>query len=300
VDLIDEAFMAMGGFGKLQKISYVMNTLINGGAALFIYCFVFLEKEPVYECLEGTEWKECETKAYCALPEAERSIDWHSKESLHNLIETFKFYCEPSAMIGLIGAAFLMGVVIGSLTLTRLGDVHGRRPIFMLGLVMHLGFMAGIMIVTNYILCYVLVFTFGLSLTARYYVGYAYNVEMQPKSHYVLVGTSMFLIESVAYLSICFYFMFASQYWKPLQIPNIVFISAGVVFLCFMPESPRFLISKRRFEDARDVFKWIGKVNGLSREEAERRLDEIVFDGEDREYKDPNPEAAFSTLLKDA
>ena len=298
--MIDEAFMAMGGFGKLQKISYFMNTLINGGAALFIYCFVFLEKEPVYECLEGTEWKECATAAYCALPEAERSIDWHSQESLHNLIETFKFYCEPSAMIGLIGAAFLMGVVIGSLTLTRLGDVHGRRPIFMLGLVMHLGFMAGIMVVTNYILCYVLVFIFGLSLTARYYVGYAYNVEMQPKSHYVLVGTSMFLIESVAYLSICFYFMYVSQYWKPLQIPNIVFISAGVVFLCFMPESPRFLISKRRFEDARDVFKWIGKVNGLSREEAELRLDEIVFDGEDREYKDPNPEAAFSTLLKDA
>ena len=27
-----------------------MNTLINGGAALFIYCFVFLEKEPVYLC----------------------------------------------------------------------------------------------------------------------------------------------------------------------------------------------------------------------------------------------------------
>lgn len=289
-----------------------MNTLINGGAALFIYCFVFLEKEPVYLCnpLGDGEagFTECHTEDYCDLskhPENTpiddyRKIDWASPESLHNLIETFNFYCEPSAMIGLIGAAFLMGVVIGSLTLTRLGDVHGRRPIFMLGLVMHLGFMAGIMVVTNYVLCYVLVFIFGLSLTARYYVGYAYNVEMQPKSHYVLVGTSMFLIESIAYLSICVYFMKVSKYWKPLQIPNIILISAGLVFLCFMPESPRFLISKRRFEDARDVFKWIGQVNGLSREEAERRLDEIVFDGEDREYNDPNPEAAFSTLLKDA
>lgn len=302
MDLIDEAFMAMGGFGKLQKISYLMNTLINGGAALFIYCFVFLEKEPAYQCNINGDFVECGTEEFCKLPDdpKERRIDWDSPESLHNLIETFNFYCEPSAMIGLIGAAFLMGVVIGSLTLTRLGDVHGRRPIFMLGLVMHLGFMAGILIVTNYVLCYVLVFIFGLSLTARYYVGYAYNVEMQPKSHYVLVGTSMFLIESIAYLSICVYFMKVSKDWKPLQIPNIIFISAGLVFLFFMPESPRFLISKQRFEDARDVFKWIGKVNGLSREEAERRLDEIVFDGEEREYKDPNPEAAFSTLLKDA
>ena len=215
--MIDEAFMAMGGFGKLQKISYFMNTLINGGAALFIYCFVFLEKEPAYECISATtgKFEECDTKEYCDLPEAYRTIDWASPESLHNLIETFDFYCKPSALIGLIGAAFLMGVVIGSLTLTRLGDVHGRRPTFMLGLVMHLVFMAGILVVTNYLIAYALVFLFGLSMTTRYYVGYTYNLEMQPKSHYVLVGTTMFLIESVAYLTICVYFI-NYKYWKPI------------------------------------------------------------------------------------
>lgn len=184
-----------------------------------------------------------------------------------------------------------MGIVIGSLTLTRLGDIHGRKPIFMLGLVMHLGFMAGMIINTNYILCYLLVFIFGLSLTARYYVGYAYNIEMQPKSHYVLVGTSMFLIESVAYLTICIYFMNFSKYWKPLQIPNFIFITLGLIFMTFMPESPRFLIAKKRFEEARFVFLWIGEVNGLTKEEAERRLDEIIFDDEERE--DTNPDANF-------
>jgi hypothetical protein len=49
-DFIDVAFMAMGGFGRLQKYSYVMNTLTQGAAAFFIYALVFLEKHPVYEC----------------------------------------------------------------------------------------------------------------------------------------------------------------------------------------------------------------------------------------------------------
>lgn len=49
-----------------------------------------------------------------------------------------------------------------------------------------------------------------------------------------------------------------------------------------MPESPRWLISKRRFEEARVVFKWIGNQNGLEEEEVNERLDEIVFDGEER------------------
>jgi len=47
-----------------------------------------------------------------------------------------------------------------------------------------------------------------------------------------------------------------------------------------MPESPRFLISVKRFEEAREVFAWIGKVNGLSEEVIKQRLSEIVFEGE--------------------
>ena len=300
VDLIDEAFMAMGGFGKLQKISYFFNTLINAGAALFIYCFVFLEKEPVYECATSVAnmtagiVTHCEKEEFCALPVDQRGIDWADPESLHNLIEQLDFYCAPGYAIGLIGAAFLVGVVIGSLTLTRLGDIHGRKPIYLLGLVMHLGFMAGILLSTNYILDYILVFILGLSLTARYYVGYCYNIEMQPKSHYVLVGTSMFLIESAMYLSICLYFMFVSTYWEYIQIPNILFISIGFVFMLFMPESPRFLIAQKRFGDARDVFKWIGGVNGLSKEEIDNRLDEIVFEDE---LVEQAPDQQFSSIL---
>lgn len=48
-----------------------------------------------------------------------------------------------------------------------------------------------------------------------------------------------------------------------------------------MPESPRFLISKKRFDEARTVFKWIGSVNGLDAETTKYRLSEIIFEGED-------------------
>lgn len=85
--------MAMGGFGKLQKISYFFNTLINAGAALFIYCFVFLEKDPVYQCADSAaDWAagvrlECDKEEFCTHPEDARAPDWNNRESIHNLIE---------------------------------------------------------------------------------------------------------------------------------------------------------------------------------------------------------------------
>lgn len=81
-------------------------------------------------------------------------------------------------MIGLIGALFLIGIVIGCSSLTRLGDIVGRKPIYILGLSMHLFFMTGILISTNRMVSYGLLFIFGMSITARYYVGYTYNLEM--------------------------------------------------------------------------------------------------------------------------
>ena len=40
----------MGGFGRVQKISYLMNTLAQGAAAFITYCLVFLEKFPEFVC----------------------------------------------------------------------------------------------------------------------------------------------------------------------------------------------------------------------------------------------------------
>ena len=125
-------------------------------------------------------------------------------------------YCADDLMIGLIGSVFLLGIVVGCSTLTRLGDILGRKPVYMLGLVMHISFMTGLLISTNLYFSYVLLFIFGLSITSRYYVGYTYNLEMQPKSHYVLVSTTMFVFESVVYIFIVIYFSSISSNWKYL------------------------------------------------------------------------------------
>lgn len=89
--------------------------------------------------------------------------------------------CSPDWLIGFIGALFLAGIVFGCLTVTKLGDVYGRKPIYLLGLFMNLVLTILIILNQNDIILFVLLFFYGLSITARYYVGYTFNLEWQAK-----------------------------------------------------------------------------------------------------------------------
>ena len=142
----------------------------------------------------------------------------------------------------------LFGIVLGCLTITRMGDVWGRKPIYFFGLLIHIIVTCVIVFAKNVIVGYIMLGAMGYSLTMRYYIGYTYNVEMQPKSHAILASTIQFMFESVCYLFICLYFLTISKDWRYLMIPNVTFSLFGMISLSLMPESPRFLVSKKRFD----------------------------------------------------
>jgi MFS family permease len=81
----------------------------------------------------------------------------------------------------LIGATFLIGIVVGCSFVTKMGDYYGRKPIYLLGLILNFVLIATLIFVKNLYLAYFCCFMLGISITARYYVGYTYNLEFQPK-----------------------------------------------------------------------------------------------------------------------
>lgn len=56
-----------------------------------------------------------------------------------------------------------------------------------------------------------------------------------------------------------------------------------------MPESPRWLVSEGRYDDARGIFRQIGKYNGLTEEQLEEGIDKHKFDGEIEEAQPVQP-----------
>lgn len=120
-------------------------------------------------------------------------------------------------------------------------------------------------------------FLMGISVTARYYVGLTYNLEMATDAAQVYVTTIYFVGESMISLFICYYFSQMSNDWIPLMYPNLGFTLLGIVCLALFPESPRYYVARRQFSSARQVFKTIAKWN---RVEPAVDVDSFVFESE--------------------
>lgn len=90
-------------------------------------------------------------------------------------------------------------------------------------------------------------------MTARYYIGLTYNLEMSTEAAQVYVMTIYFMGEAMISLFVCYYFLNINKNWKYLAYPNIGLTFFGIICLACMPESPRFLVANKQFDLARVV-----------------------------------------------
>jgi MFS family permease len=82
----------------------------------------------------------------------------------------------------MIGSSFLAGAFAGSFVLPRLADVFGRKPMFLVGLILYIATVLGLLLSTSKAMLYSLLVLGGISETGRYYVAYVYAVEIFPKA----------------------------------------------------------------------------------------------------------------------
>ncbi|KAF9417635.1 hypothetical protein HW555_005342 [Spodoptera exigua] len=73
------------------------------------------------------------------------------------------------------------------------------------------------------------------------------------------------------------------MYWRTVALVNITFTVMAILALCFVPESPHWLVSKKRFDDARKSLQWLRGWTTPTAVESELRDIQVLFQ---REKKD--------------
>lgn len=108
--------------------------------------------------------------------------------------------------MGLIGSSFFAGCFLGSFILPRLADIVGRKPMFLLGLVLYIFTVIGLLVSSDLtILCALLVLG-GISETGRVYVAYVYAIEIMPKRLQSLMGIISWMNVGLCRIFITIYF----------------------------------------------------------------------------------------------
>jgi hypothetical protein len=90
------------------------------------------------------------------------------------------------------------------------------------------------------------------------------------------VGTILQLNNGFVAVYTVIYYWFISTNWIPINIFGAVLTAVSAVGVYFLPESPKFYLSTRRYDEAREAINFIAKTNG--RREFTAKFDREVID----------------------
>jgi putative MFS transporter len=178
-----------------------------------------------------------------------------------------------SAEQGMIGAASLIGIFFGATVFGALTDKIGREKMYALDLTVLVAACALSALVTAPWQLIVLRLVIGLAVGADYPIATSLLTEFTPrKSRGLMIGLSGFAWSAGAMSAFLVGFIVVTlsgghQLWRWLLFSGAIVGVIVVLMRRGIPESPRWLISKGRAEEAQEVLRTVyGKDVSLSSE----------------------------------
>ncbi|KAL7044557.1 hypothetical protein ACKWTF_001963 [Chironomus riparius] len=212
------------------------------------------------------------------------------------ILEEFKITCEENEWkLAFVGTAHFLGVIVGSLWMV-LGDSIGRK----ITLIISTFFMSitGIIqaLSTSYEMFVVSAFLNAIGISGIFPLAFVLGLEIVGKNKRGVAGIvcNYFYAIGVAVLGVIAWFY---DHWVMLQLlisipPMILFI-----YIWIVPESVRWLLSKKRNSEALHIIRKAAKCNGVELSDASVKMfidqDACQFNSERNQRKE-----IFEALIK--
>ncbi|XP_044756000.1 organic cation transporter protein isoform X2 [Coccinella septempunctata] len=311
----EEVIHVLGDFGRYQKRIYFLLCLPAILCAFHKLANVFLIAEPHQRCRLPFETKdatysinetlfpeyypydtinkkysECEIIIDNKTEKCTEYIYDHSVYGYTTVIE-WDLTCSKTYLVATGNALFMFGVMLGSIIFGQLSDRYGRKLIFFISLILQ---------VTAGILASVAPefwsFTFarmiiGSTTSGVFLVAYVIALEMVSANKRPIAGTVCQMFFSVGYMLTAVFAIYIDN-WRTLQLALSL---PGLCFLCywwFIPESVRWLLSKNRLVEAKELIQRAAKENRVH--VTDNVLDEMLISEIE---KTDNPGKKESTVL---
>ncbi|XP_069339699.1 solute carrier family 22 member 4 isoform X3 [Eulemur rufifrons] len=182
---------------------------------------------------------------------------------LSTIVTEWNLVCEEDWKPPLTTSLFFVGVLLGSFVCGQLSDRFGRKNILFTTMAVQTGFSFLQIFSVNWEMFTVLFVIVGVGQISNYVVAFILGTEILGKSVRIVFSTlGVCTFFAVGYMLLPLFAYFIRD-WRMLLLALTVPGLLCVPLWWFIPESPRWLISQRRFKEAEDIIQKAAKMNNI-------------------------------------
>jgi MFS family permease len=190
-------------------------------------------------------------------------VNWESPTSLQNFVSQLNMTCATHSKIALLGMMIFVGWLTACFFIPRIADIYGRKPVFLVSMIVHLFIIIGLFLSTNMTFTIVLMFFIGLCAVGRYNVAFLYALEFMTDEKQKKVGPLINACECSALVTGTILAATTKTSDSILYTAfglNLLVILSTIFYLF---ESPRYLYANGYFNECRSVLFQIACQNKL-------------------------------------
>ncbi|XP_058396200.1 organic cation/carnitine transporter 2 isoform X2 [Diceros bicornis minor] len=198
--------------------------------------------------------------------EQESCLDgWEFSQDIYlsTIVTEWNLVCEDDWKAPLTISLFFVGVLVGSFISGQLSDRFGRKNVLFVTMGMQTGFSFLQVFSKNFEMFTVLFVLVGMGQISNYVAAFVLGTEILGKSVRIIfstLGVCIFYAFGYMVLPLFAYFI---RDWRMLLLALTVPGVLCAILWWFIPESPRWLISQGRFEEAEVIIRRAAKINGI-------------------------------------
>ncbi|XP_004408307.1 PREDICTED: solute carrier family 22 member 4 isoform X1 [Odobenus rosmarus divergens] len=222
--------------------------------------------------------------------EQEGCVDgWEFSQDIYlsTIVTEWSLVCEDDWKTPLTSSLFFVGVLLGSFVSGQLSDRFGRKSILFTTMAVQTGFSFLQIFSINWEMFTILFVIVGMGQISNYVVAFILGTEILGKSVRILFSTlGVCTFFAVGYMLLPLFAYFIRD-WRMLLLALTVPGVLCIPLWWFIPESPRWLISQRRFREAESIIQKAAKMNNIA-------APTVIFDPmELQELKLPSQQKVF-------
>ncbi|CAH1772272.1 unnamed protein product [Owenia fusiformis] len=196
-------------------------------------------------------------------------------------ISKYDLVCDNADKKSLLETLYIAGLLVGLLVFGQIADSIGRKPVLLVAILVEVAFGVGAAFASDYVAFVVVRFFFGMAVGAKFIIAFVMVVEHVGPAYRTVFGVLMNAWMTVGMMSL----PGIAYQVRNVQTLQMILAAPPAIFLTYfflISETPRWLVTRGRLEQATALFHNMAKVNKADLPEDLELMENSVEDPDER------------------